>query len=321
MSETTAVDEMDDNELLSHDNIGQSTLAKIREIINTGKLLRNEFAEGSADRKAAMELQKVWGVGPQSAKGFVEAGCKTREDLAKYKDNMTEMMQIGLTYFDDIQERIPRAEVAALHKHIQDIATELFAGKVRVTVCGSYRRGKETSGDCDCMVVCDDPKLYNAAIIELVKKATDEGFFVAGQHGNMNSFATTADKATASQMKWMGMAKLPGNDPLTGQPWKYHRRVDLIVVKKELEAFSLLYFTGSDYCNRSMRARAIRLGMSLSQNGLRRNVIRSRLRTNGVREKICDGELVPGLHTAETTEQDIFAFFGMAYLTPEQRNH
>jgi len=85
----------------------------------------------------------------QTALFQVEAGITDRAALAKL-DNLSKMQQIGLKYFDDIEQRIPRAEVAELHRHLEAIATRLFGGSVRIIVCGSFRRGKKSSGDCDC---------------------------------------------------------------------------------------------------------------------------------------------------------------------------
>jgi DNA polymerase/3'-5' exonuclease PolX len=49
-----------------------------------------------------------------------------------------------------------------------------------------------------------------------------------------------------------------------------HRRLDLIFVPRHEWACSLLYFTGSDVFNRSIRLRARNMGMNLSQHALRR---------------------------------------------------
>ena len=57
----------------------------------------------------------------------------------------------------------------------------------------------------------------------------------------------------------------------------FNRRLDFIVVPWHERAPALLYFTGSAYINRSMRALAKKKGWSLSQHGLRKYVCPPRL--------------------------------------------
>jgi DNA polymerase/3'-5' exonuclease PolX len=48
----------------------------------------------------------------------------------------------------------------------------------------------------------------------------------------------------------------------------FFRRIDIKVYPKDQYAFALLYFTGSDYFNRSMRLLAESKGFTLSDHGL-----------------------------------------------------
>ena len=72
---------------------------------------------------------------------------------------------------------------------------------------------------------------------------------------------------------YMGVIKLP-ETATSGK--RYHRRIDIKVYPAQQYAFALLYFTGSDHFNRSMRYYAkkvgwvgnIRQGWSLSDRGI-----------------------------------------------------
>ncbi len=53
---------------------------------------------------------EVWGIGPATALKLYEKGYRTLDDL-KNEDSLTNSQRIGLKYFDDIKQRVPRHEV------------------------------------------------------------------------------------------------------------------------------------------------------------------------------------------------------------------
>ncbi|RXG68016.1 DNA polymerase lambda [Armadillidium vulgare] len=89
-----------------------------------------------------------------------------------------------------------------------------------------------------------------------------------------------------------------------------HRRLDIIVVPYDEFAPAIMYFTGSAHFNRSMRLLATKLGMSLSEHGLRARIIRDG--KNAVTGGIC-------LETP--SEESIFEHLGLNYRPPNERNH
>ncbi|XP_057309051.1 DNA polymerase beta-like isoform X3 [Hydractinia symbiolongicarpus] len=56
-------------------------------------------------------LTRVSGIGPVAAKKFADDGIKTLADLKKISNQLTHHQQIGVKYFSDFEERIPRTEI------------------------------------------------------------------------------------------------------------------------------------------------------------------------------------------------------------------
>lgn len=65
------------------------------------------------------------------------------------------MQKIGLKYYEDIKERIPRDEVTLILEKMRSVVYTLHPkGKevMQVEACGSYRRGKLSCGDVDILI-------------------------------------------------------------------------------------------------------------------------------------------------------------------------
>jgi len=126
--------------------------AKIDEIIKTGQLrkLNNYKAD---DKTVAINLiSRVSGIGPAGAKKFVlEKGVRTLDDLKKLEAHLTHHQKIGLKYFEELESKIPRAEIKVLESIVKESLKELDPLLIG-TVCGSYRRGLPQSGDIDFLI-------------------------------------------------------------------------------------------------------------------------------------------------------------------------
>lgn len=86
---------------------------------------------------------------------------------------------------------------------------------------------------------------------------------------------------TNKSVQWHGASKINGIPR-----W---RRIDFLVAPWDERGATLLYFTGSDIFNRSMRLLASKKGYGLNQRGLFKNVMRG-----PQRQKVTDGTKVEG---------------------------
>ena len=268
--------------------VGERLAKKIWEIVQTGHLRRLDHVDPK--QEAINLFAGVWGAGPTTAEAWVSQGLKTLEDL-KNHGKLTRQQEIGLKYYDEFLERMPREEAGQIEEVVKNAALEINPG-LEAFACGSYRRGKPTCGDVDVIVSHPDGKSHEGVMTKLLDSLKSSGFLTDDL-----TFAENGE-----HRKYLGVCKLPGENTK-------HRRLDIIVVPYNEWACSLLYFTGSDYFNRSMRLLAKNNGMSLSEHSLNTGVVRK----GG--EKIFEGTPLPVF-----SEKDVFDYLGLEYREPHERD-
>ncbi|KAK1970852.1 hypothetical protein LY78DRAFT_652436 [Colletotrichum sublineola] len=282
--------------------VGQRLADKIEEIVTTNRLRRLESAEQEPMDKVLQTFLKIYGVGSVQASHFVSQGFRTLEDL-KEKAKLTPNQRIGVDHYNDLNTRIPRSEVKLLGAVVRSEAAKLDPA-VQIIIGGSYRRGALDSGDIDFLVTKKGTRATSDLtpfLHRLVKTLETQNFLVA-------RLAGSRDETDGS--KWHGCCVLPKlrgvNDENYRRVW---RRVDFLVVPETEMGAALIYFTGNDIFNRSIRLLASKKGMRLNQKGLYKDVMRGPGRV-----KLTVGELVEG-----QDERRIFEILGVKWREPHER--
>ena len=124
--------------------IGGRLAEKIAEIVQTGKLEKLEHTKQSSHVLA--QFLRIHGVGFAQAQKWIAMGITTLDDVMK-RGSPSLIQQIGLRYYDDFCDRIPRPEV---NDHAEVVRTALGTVEPMAELIGpmgSYRRGEETCGD------------------------------------------------------------------------------------------------------------------------------------------------------------------------------
>ncbi|KAL1966481.1 hypothetical protein VTN77DRAFT_4403 [Rasamsonia byssochlamydoides] len=272
--------------------IGERLADKIEEIVCTDRLRRLENTSLTSEDKALQLFLGVYGAGFTQASRWIAMGYRTLEDL-RTKADLSRNQRIGVERYDDFQQRIPRAEVEA-HGNIVREAVQRADADMEVILAGSYRRGAADSGDIDVLITKPGATMECIRSIMMntvVPRLFDQGFLKV-------SLATSSRNDGS---KWHGASALPGSDV-----W---RRIDLLFVPGDEIGAALLYFTGNDIFNRSIRLLASKKGMCLNQHGLYKAVLRGRHRV-----KANPGCLVEG-----RDEKRIFEVLGVPWRPPEHR--
>ncbi|TPX06999.1 uncharacterized protein E0L32_011067 [Thyridium curvatum] len=284
--------------------IGDRLAQKIEEIVTTNRLKRLEYAEKEPMDQVLEVFIKIYGVGNTQATKWIAQGFTTLDDLLQ-NAKLTANQRMGIEHYDDLNTRIPRREVEAIGEHVISTASKIDPA-VELLIGGSYRRGAESSGDVDFIITKKGTTSAGdlAPFLEqLVSTLKQEGFLTA----EVASFHSHRPGKEGSGSKWHGCCVLPpGKKGKMGGIW---RRIDLLLVPETEYGAALIYFTGNDIFNRSMRLLASRKKMRLNQRGLYKEVMRGPGRV-----KVTEGELLEG-----RDEKRIFELLGVKWREPWER--
>jgi DNA polymerase IV len=282
--------------------VGTRLAQKIEEIVTTDRLQRLKYAQKEPMDEALQLFLGIYGVGNSQAQQWLAQGFRTLDDL-RANAKLTPNQLVGIEHYDDLNTRIPRREVEALGAAVKRSA-QLVDPQVELIIGGSYRRGAESSGDIDFVIT--KPNTESSAELRpfldgLVQRLESEGFLVA---------RLASSRSTTDGSKWHGCCVLPKISGFNEDNYRpVWRRIDFLLVPESEIGAALLYFTGNDIFNRSMRLLASKKGMRLNQRGLYKDVMRGPQRV-----KITEGELVEG-----RDEKKIFDILGVKWREPRER--
>jgi DNA polymerase IV len=238
--------------------IGKKIQEKISEILATGALASADRARTFKGADALEAFQKIYGVGPKKAADLVAAGYTTIETLAAAAAVEPKLLnknqRIGLLYYADLQERIPRSEMEAHEAVLMGHKPDDLQG----VIVGSYRRGRPDSGDID-MMICQRGTGFST-LESYVEDLRDIGYL--------------KEVLALGEHKCLAISQLPG---------KPARRLDLLITPPNSFAASILYFTGSDGFNIAMRQVAKDKGWTLNEHGLFRTA--TGVQVSGLRDE------------------------------------
>jgi len=204
--------------------------AQIREILKTGKLRRLESM--TEEDKVAEQLRKCHGIGSSTARSMFQAGVRTIADLQhpeQYGITLNLNQKLGLEHFDDLLDRMPRAEAQAIHELVAELGARVDP-KAIFTIMGSYRRGQKDCGDVDILVSrpTADRKDHRGVIKHTMHLLTKDPRCEV-------KTLTAPDDWNALDASWHGLIKLSA--------FPRWRRLDLLGVPEPEIGACLIYFT------------------------------------------------------------------------------
>ncbi|NXS70584.1 DPOLB polymerase, partial [Pandion haliaetus] len=221
------------------DGVGAKIAEKIDEFLSTGKLRKLEKIRQDDTSASINLLTRVTGIGPAAARKFVEEGIKTLEDLRKNEHKLTHHQRIGLKYFEDFEKRIPREEMLQMQEIVLKEVKKLDPNYI-ATVCGSFRRGAESSGDMDVLLT----------------------------HPSFTSESSKQSKLLRQVVEQLEKVHFV-TDMLSKGDTKFMVRLFWWLIPKDQYYCGVLYFTGSDIFNKNMRTHALEMGFTINEYTIR----------------------------------------------------
>ena len=277
------VPEADPKALLAIGGIGKGMAQNIRDLVATGTMpLRAELLERY--RPTMLELLRLPGMGPKtvgllwSAMGIADVDALEKAaragDLVKLPRMGQKFTDKLLKGIEDHRRNTGRFRIDQATGFAEKISTLIreFPGVETITPAGSLRRGRETVGDLDLLVT--GPACEGDALAGAVEH-------VAG--------LPLIDKLLAKGMNKVSFTL------------RNQLQVDVRLLPRASYGAALQYFTGSKHHNVTLRQRAIRQGLTLSEYALAR---------------IDDGTIV-----AAETEEQIYGALGLDWIPPELREN
>ena len=229
---------------------GEAIAAKVDELVRTGRLAYLESLEAEVP-PSLLEIRGLQGVGPRTAAMlWHELGVSTVDalDAAARAGRLQGLPRLGPKSIENLMRalevrhsrggadvRRPRAQLEGLVSTVLD-GLRALPGAERAEVAGSFRRGRDSSGDLDFLVATRMPV---AALQGFARLAPVEKVLLRGD----TKCSVHADSGF---------------------------QLDCRAVAPEEFGAAWQYFTGSQSHNVRLRGLALRLGLTLNEYGVYR---------------------------------------------------
>jgi NAD-dependent DNA ligase len=248
-------------QLKGQKGIGTTIYQKLIDYEKTGTLRVLEDEKELITQKKAMDVFKdIYGVGEKKSEELIAKGITTLSELESRKTEVLNDKQIiGLKYYHDILQRIPRSEIEEYKKEFENAFPKTNTIS-KYEIVGSYRRGLLSSGDIDVIITSTDPNVFKVFIDKLI----ENGIIL--------------EVLSRGNSKCLVIAKLSNTE--------HARRVDFLYTTPEEFPFSILYFTGSKGFNTTMREHALSMKYTLNEHGI--SIMEGKQKGGLVEQKFAD---------------------------------
>jgi DNA polymerase (family 10) len=253
--ETPLADLVAQDKLQTIPGIGETLRDKITILVTTGTLPFHEELRAKTP-PGLLDMLRIQGMGPKKVKALYEqlgidtldklkAACEAGQvaELRGFGEKTQQKILEGITFLGQAADRVRIDQALPVAEMLLEQLKGL-PGVIRIELCGSVRRRKETIRDIDILISSAKPGPIMEAFVQLPQVVQ---VIKQGDTGSSVTVAVGEPGASA-----------PGGRPL-------HMNADLRIVSDAQFPFALHYFTGSKEHNIAMRQRAIEYGLKLNE--------------------------------------------------------
>jgi DNA polymerase IV len=298
----------------------------------SGGIAAVEELEADERLKILKLFYEIWGVGATTARDFYAKGWRDLDDVVEFGwTSLSRVQQIGVKYYEEFQEKIPRAEVKAIGDIVLAHANTIHPG-FHMCIVGGYRRGKKESGDVD-VVLSHPNEDYTLGFVQKIVAALEKGLWIThtltlsltnsergqapvswkGDKVRKSTGFDTLDKALVvwQNPSWPSKSADLAKDPKAKNP-AAHRRVDIIISPWKTVGCAVAGWTSGTTFQRDMRRYAKKMkNLKFDSSG-----IRSQEDGRWMDFESLDGVPAPDM---ETAERRVFEGLGSEWRDPSER--
>ncbi len=293
---------------------------------NEGRIEEVEEIERDEQLRVLRIFYEIWGVGATTARELYDRGWRDLDDVIEYGwDTLSRVQQIGLKYYDDFQEKIPREEVERIAATVVQHAKKVRDDGIECCIVGGYRRGKAMSGDVDLILSHRDESKTLNLVRDVVISLEQEGWITHTLLLNLTS--TKRDQKTLpfrpdggghgfdtldkGLVVWQDIHYDRPEDGSSIKNPNIRRRVDIIIAPWSTVGCAVVGWSGETTFQRDLRRYS-------------RKVKNWKFDSSGIRDRgtgaFIDLEGVGGpSRTWLEAERKVFKGMGLAYREPWER--
>ena len=288
----------------------------------TGRVEEVQQIETDERMKSLTEFYEIYDVAEKTARQFYARGWRDLDDvISQGWDTLTPNQQIGVKFYDDFKEKIPRDEAERIAAVVLRYANRVREG-FHMVIVGGYRKGKTMCGDVDVILSHPDEDATDHVVEQIVWNLAEDQWIThrltvstanseRGQQtinwrGSMSKTRgrgfCTLDKAL---VVWQDAELAKNPDPGRRNP---RRRVDIILSPWKTAGCAVLGWSGGTMFERDLRKYC-------------RNVKGVKFDSTGVR-RLSDGkwlDLEKGVNDLLEKEKKVFEGLGLEWRDPEER--
>nr|XP_025035540.1 DNA nucleotidylexotransferase isoform X1 [Pelodiscus sinensis] len=297
--------------------MGDEIRAVIEEIIDEGESSRVKDVLTDGRYQSFKEFSSVFGVGLKTSEKWYRMGFRTLEDVKADKTlKLSRMQKAGFLHYEDLISYVSKVEADAVSVIVED-AVRTFLPDALVTITGGFRRGKKIGHDVDFLITSPELREEEEVLHRVIDLWKKQGVLLYYDlvESTFEQAKLPSRKVDAFDhyQKCFAILKCPQqrvdtsncdtskeSEKAKAKAWKAIR-VDLVVSPFEQYAYALLGWTGSRQFERDLRRYATHeRKMMLDNHALYDKTKRIFLKAK--------------------SEDEIFAYLGLDYLEPWERN-